>query len=260
MKTTLVLMVTAWLVAGLQAAELPKDESKPFNITTTLGETYKNCRIVKATPEGLTVVHDRGVAKLSFEILGDEWREKFRYDPSKAREFATAEEKRTKEAAAKRAELNKRRELSEEDMLADLAAQERRRIELESKLMKEQADAVKAANTPPTQLAPMPGDPQTRTGTQTSQPVVQTEMVIPTVTPITDVYTPTKIRSQTYILQDGLYYGGGYPPYGYYQPIYGYPGYVYPGQPCPHQHATPYLRPGVGGRIATEGMTIQINR
>ena len=67
----------------------------PFDLTTTLGEKFKNCRITKVTPEGLTIVHDRGVARLSFALLGDELKQQFDYDPATAREYAKAEQEKT---------------------------------------------------------------------------------------------------------------------------------------------------------------------
>lgn len=254
MKTTLVLVVIASLMTVLHAV----DTSKPFDLTTTLGETYKNCRIMKATPDGLTLVHEGGVAKVSFENLSDEWKDKFNYDPAKARVFTEKEAQNRKLAEAKRVEMNRKREMQEEEQLAELAAQERKRIEQDAKAAKEYADAVKAANTPLAPLAPLPGDATPDLGKPVPQPVVQTEVVVPTLTPITDVYTPTKIRSRTYILNDGSYYGG-YSPYGYgyYQPIYGYPGYGYPGSPCPHP--VPYTRPGVSGTISIGGGVIHVN-
>lgn len=258
-------MIAACIAVGLQAADVPKEEPKPFHLTTTLGETYKNCRIIKVTPEAITVVHDGGVAKVGFVILDDEWKKKFAYDPGKARAFAEAEQERAGEAAVKRAEQNRKRELREEEMLAELAAQERKRIEAEARLAKEQADAARAASMPQTPLAALPGDPAPAPVAQTPAPIMQTEVVVPMVTPITDVYTPTKIRSQNFILPEGYYYGGyapyGFSPYGYYQPIYTYPGTGYPIHGHPGGICPPHvLRPGVSGTISSGGMSIQITR
>lgn len=254
MKPILVLVVITSLMTTLCAV----DTSKPFDLTTILGEKFKNCRITKATPEGLTVVHDKGVVRVSFTLLSNEWKQQFNYDPVAAREFAQAEEEKRKAAEAARAEMKRKRELSEEAQLADLAAAERTRLEADARAVKEYQDSVKSANTPPLPLAALPGDatpglsaPSPAPGAIASQPIMQTEVVVPTVTPVGDPYTPSRIRSHSYILP-GDYYGGY--PFGYYQPIYGYPGFGCPITPCP----TSSIIPGLHGTISTGGMSLHI--
>lgn len=255
MKTTFVLVIITALVTTLSAV----DTSKPFDLTTRLGEKFQNCRITKVTPEGLTIVHEAGVARVSFSALDEELQKQFHYDPVKAREYAETEQAKAKAAEAKRAELNRQREMNEEEQLAALAAAERKRLEADARATKEYQDAVKAAQTPAAPLAPLPGDPTPALSQQSSAPIMQTEVVVPEVTALGDPYTPTKIRSQTYIMPGG--YVGGYVPYGgygygsgygyggYYQPIYNHPG-------C----AVPYGHPGVRGTVTTGGLMIQINR
>jgi hypothetical protein len=252
MKAILVLAVITSLMPVLCAV----DTSKPFDLTTTLGEKFKNCHITKVTPESITIVHDRGVAKLSFTLLGQEWKEQFEYDPLRAREYALAEDAKREAAEAKRAELAQRQKVSEEQQLADLANEERKRLEADAKSVKEYQDSMKVANTPLTPLAPLPGDPTPALGTPQfqPQPIMQTEVVVPTVTPVGDPYSPSKIRSQTYTYPGG-YYGGF--PYGYYpyQPVYGNPGFSgY--TPCPSSS----IIPGVKGVISSGGMSIHIGR
>jgi len=257
MKPILVLGVITSLMTILCAV----DTSKPFDLTTILGEKFKNCRIMKATPEGLTVVHDKGVVRLSFALLSEEWKQQFNYDPAVAREFAQAEEEKRKAAEAVRAEMKRKRDLSEEAQLAELAAAERRRLEADASAVKEYQDSIKSANTPPpplAPLAPLPGDATpglnaaiASPGAVASQPIMQTEVVVPTVSPVGDPYTPSRIRSQTYIMP-GSYYGGY--PFGYYQPIFSSPGYSCPITPCP----TSSIIPGVHGTISTGGMTLHI--
>jgi hypothetical protein len=233
------------------------DTSKPFDLTTLLGDKFKNCRVTRATPEGLTVVHDSGVARISFTLLSDEWKEQFDYDPAKAREYAQAEEEKRKMAEAKRAELNRKRELNEEQQLAEIAAAERKRLDADAQAVKEYQDGIKAANTPLAPLAPLPGDPTPNLGFIAPQPIMQTEVVVPTVPAIGDPYTPTKIRSHSYVYP-GDYYGG-YLPYSYYpyQPIYGHPGCVHPISPCPPSSSIP----GVSSTVfSAGGMQFWFNR
>lgn len=249
MKTTLVSVFTALLVTVLPAV----DTSKPFDLTTKTGEKFKNCRITKVTPDGISLMHDGGVAKVGFEMLDDAWKNLFHYDPAKAREFAEAEAVRQKDAEVKRAAMSRERERLEEQQLAAIAAAERRRLEAEAKSV----EALKAANAPITPSASLPGDATPAL----SQPVMQTEAVVPTVTPVGDPYTPTKIRSSTHVWPDS-YSGHGYAPYsygyGYYQPVYSYPGYVTPRPPC--VQATPYPGTGVSGTIRSGGFSIRVGR
>lgn len=256
MKTTFVLVVIMSLMTVLRAV----DTSKPFNLTTILGEKYKNCRITKVTPEGLTLVHEHGVVKVGFDVLSDEWKQQFHYDPVQAREYAEAEQEKREAAEAKLAEMNRKRALAEEAQLADLAAAERKRLEAEAQAVKEYQDSVRAANTPQTPLAPLPGDVTPALSTNMAQPplnqpIFQTEVVVPTVTPLGDPYTPSRIRSTSYYYSDGIY--GGYPfgyGYGFYQPIYANPGCAVPFTGCPSSS----IIPGVHGSISSGGMTIHV--
>ncbi len=255
MKTSFILVIITSLVTTLSFAAVT---TAPFDLTTKLGEKFKNCRVTKITPEGLTVVHDGGVARLSFSVLDEELRKYFNYDPVKAREYAAAEQAKAKVAEEKRMELNRQREMNEEDQLAALAAAERKRLQADARATKEYQDAIKAAQTPTAPLAPLPGDPTPSLSPGSTAPVMQTEVVVPELAPIGDPYSPTKIRSQTYILPNG--YVGGYAPYGgygygygygyggYYQPVYSHPG-------C----AVPYGSLGVHGTITTGGLMIQVN-
>jgi hypothetical protein len=79
---------------------------------------------------------------------------------------------------------------------------------------------------------------------------MQTDIVVPIVTPLGDPYSPSsKIRSHTYSYPGG--YHGGYLPY---QPIYGHPGYGFPYTPCPSSS----IIPGVRGSISSGRMTIRV--
>lgn len=249
MKATLVLVVITSLMTVLRAV----DTSKPFDLITTLGEKFRNCRITKATPEGLTIVHDSGVAKLSFALLGEEWKKQFDYDPAKAREYAQAEDEKRQAAEALRAEALRKQKLNEDEQLAELAVAERKRLQADARVVKEYQDSVTAANTPPTPLAPLPGDVTPNLSAPILQPIMQTEVVVPTVTAIGDPYSPSsRIRSYT----SGYY--GGYP-YGYYQPyqpIYGYPHCGYPITPCPPSS----MIPGVSGAISSGSFSVRIGR
>jgi hypothetical protein len=238
MKTLVHSVLTLLLAVGMAMAETPATD-KPFELTTLTGQTYKNCRVIKALPDAITVVHDGGVAKVSFENLSEAWRTKFNYDPIKAVAFMEEEEEKQAELRRKEKKLQDEREYAEEVRLSDLA-----------KLEAERAKFAEAQARTPESLAPMPGE-----STITPVPVVQTEVVVPPFTPISHVYTPGLNRSQTYILRDG---GGYYPGYPIGTPIYVNPGY--PAGYCPPGVHYPQTRPILRGNIQIGPTTIRINR
>lgn len=245
MKTVLMLALAALLVSGVRAAD--QEEPRPFQLTTLAGDRYLNCRIVKSTPEALTVMHDRGVTKISFELLTDEWRARYRYDPAKARKFAREEAERLREAEERRTALMERRLREEERMMDSLVAKERQRLAEEKAL---------AALGPPLAPAPLPGDATPHLGMAQAQPM---EEVVPTFTPITQVYTPSGGTYRTYARD--RYYTSGFYPYAY--PTYGYTSYYQPVSSCVRPYASTYVpcaRPVVSTSYFGAGTVIRVNR
>jgi hypothetical protein len=60
------------------------------DITTLKGETFKKATVTRVEPDGITVTHAAGVAKIPFSDLPKEWQEKYGYDPQKAAESDAA--------------------------------------------------------------------------------------------------------------------------------------------------------------------------
>jgi len=58
------------------------------DITLRSGEIYKRCKITRVEPDGITVVYAKGVAKLPFANLPDEYQAKYHFDPTKATSYA----------------------------------------------------------------------------------------------------------------------------------------------------------------------------
>jgi hypothetical protein len=207
----------------LGAVSLRGGDRKPFELTTLMGETYHGCRIIKVTPEALTIIYDSGVSKVPFELLGDSWKELYHYDPEKAHEYAEQEEAKRKEAEARRLEALKVAEKPNDPQMSDLVKMEHQRQEFEAKMAKEQAEAAAKAAAVPPQLVPFPGD-----GTVPQNP------------PIGPVYTP----GQTDVpMNGGVYYPPGYTtgnPYVYT------PGYVYPPVVVVPPPRPPFRGPGLG--------------
>ncbi|MCE9520561.1 MAG: trichohyalin-plectin-homology domain domain-containing protein [Verrucomicrobia bacterium] len=260
MKTTQLLVFILLSTTNLCAAD--GDNQKPFDLTTLLGQTYQHCRIIKATPEAITISHDTGVAKIPFENLNDDWKTRFNYSPEKAQAFQKAEAARLTQAEEMRRELQKEKEKQLTKQISDAAAAENRRWQkLEEALAWQFVDAAAAtavaAVAQPGLMLPQPGDPAPYfdAGLIASRsPVVRsavpavpasTEALVPATTPITQIYTPSNNGGQRYIINQGSVFTPGDGSLYYVNPGYPYPGYitpVYTNPPiiiCPPQHVRP---------------------
>ncbi len=205
MKVYLQLLLVLMGVA-LRGAE--PDKQKPMELTTLLGETFHNARIIKATPDAITVVHDAGVSKVSFEILDAEWKKMFNYDAEKAREFQRQEEDRRLLAEESRKKSQKEYETQTSKQMDELALRESQRAELDAKLARQYESA-----------------------RRTPALTATTEVAVPTAPPITQVYTPGYTRGkgvQSTIINEGTiftpgdgslyYFNSGYGGQFYYRP------------------------------------------
>jgi hypothetical protein len=88
---------------GKVAQQAPDDR---FDITTNDGVTYRKCRIVRVEPDGITFSHSKGVAKIEFPQLPEEYSEAYDYDPEAAEEYSLAAEERQAEFAARQQKEN----------------------------------------------------------------------------------------------------------------------------------------------------------
>jgi hypothetical protein len=68
------------------------------DLTTTEGRVYKNVTVRKVEPDGLSISHESGLAKIPFTKLPEEVQKKHGYDPAKGKAYA--EEEGKKQAAA----------------------------------------------------------------------------------------------------------------------------------------------------------------
>jgi hypothetical protein len=268
MKAAVMLLVLLCQAVVLRAAI---EEEAPFDLKTLIGQTYHGCRIIKVTPEAITVSHDSGVAKIAFDVLDNEWRARFHYDPGRADAFQ-------KEEAARRALAEEqRREIlrSTARTLAGKSAVERNPMTIADGIAEQQAEAaaagVAAVMCQPGVLVVMPGDPMpllaanltiprpsTIATSSTSGPPVSSfsEVVIPPTTPLSQIYTPGVSTSQHYFINDGSVYTAGdgtiynaYP----YNPYYVNPGYIAPVYTNPRGIFCP---PGASGSVVRPGGTV----
>lgn len=233
MRTSLLLALILFSAAAWRASGA--DEQKPFELKTLLGETFVDCRIIKATPEGITVSHASGVSKIPFENLSDEWQKRFHYSPDKARAFQKEEEARRSLAEAKRRQMIEESERRRSKQLGELVAAENARLrKLEEAFLQQQAGAASAAAfNSPWLLVPLPGAAteslsEAVIGVAGGTVQSATEVLVPNTTPIGAVYTPGTSGGQHYIINEGTVYTNGD------GTIYsGYPGYVSPGYVTP---------------------------
>jgi hypothetical protein len=68
------------------------------DLTTTEGRVYKNVTVRKVEPDGLSISHESGLAKIPFTKLPKEVQKKHGYDPAKGKAYA--EEQGKKQAQA----------------------------------------------------------------------------------------------------------------------------------------------------------------
>lgn len=208
MKTAFLAAFAFCALFGLLPAQ---DESATFDITTLTGDTYKNSRILKATPAYLSIMHDKGVARVDFANLPETWRSKFHYDPSAAEAFLAKEAEEKRQADARRQQQNAQREREERRHMEELAAARQR------------------LNSVPPLLAPLPGsDPTPPPSTSAF------EQVIPSTAPLGQVYTPGIDTRRSYRYGNTILTDGYYSP----APIYYY-GTPYISCPPRHHHHRP---------------------
>jgi len=108
MKCKVLISLLCTVIAlGLQAEEVPVTSSNSppataslatqqtdrVDITVRSGEIYKNCKVTRTEPDGITVMYSKGIAKLPFSNLSDDYQNKYNYDPRKATSYAQAVEK-----------------------------------------------------------------------------------------------------------------------------------------------------------------------
>lgn len=272
MKTTLLALLSGVLVATASAGDLADFTGQPFKLTTNFGDTYYGCRVVKVTPETVTIMHEQGVTKIGLDLLSPDLQKKFNYDPLKAREYARAEQEKKDQEVARARSLKEKRDREERTMMAGLMAAEKRQLQEQADREQARRDAARTATQPTQPLAAMPGDPTPLLGSPApAAAVMQVESAVPTFAPITEVYSPESNRNRRYLSRDNGYYYPWYPGYGYgagygYGSDYGYTypyygsGYYYsrPQAPCP-----PFIqtrRPIISGTIKVGNGVIKINR
>jgi hypothetical protein len=203
------------LLAAPSIAAVPATRT----ITTRVGKSFYECKILRIHPDGVSFTHRDGAAKIAFKDLPESLRREFRYAPEKATAYQREQE-------ALRQEELKRQKLRE--------------IAMEEKLMEAQmaeASYLAAANAPV--RAPMansmslalPGESLPVLGQQTPS------LVGP---PITGPAMGGPDYRRAGFSSWGAYPWGG----GFYQPIGGH-GYPYGGYGFGHAPVGAFLSPTI---------------
>lgn len=264
MKTTLLAILCGVLVTSAAAVDPADVTRQPFKLTINSGDTYYNCRVVKVAPDTVTIMHEQGVTKIGLELLSPDLQKQFNYDPIKAREYARAEQEKREQEMARVRSLKEKRDREEQALMAGLMAAEKKQLLDEAERQRAGLEASQTAAAPNQPLAPMPGDPTPMLGSATpTAPIMQTEVLVPATTPISQIYTPGTTQSQRYLFRDYGYYYPWYTSYGYgyTYPYYSSGGHYY-GRPSPH--CPPFFqqprRPIVSGTIKVGNGYLQINR
>jgi len=104
---TLVTALSIALFAGVLIAEdtnapaATKSDDRP-DLTTRSGVTYKRCKVQRVEPDGISVFHSKGIAKIPFPDLPEEYQTKYGYDPQTAVEYSRNMAEARRHAAARR--------------------------------------------------------------------------------------------------------------------------------------------------------------
>ena len=83
------------------------------DLTTTGGVTYTNASLIRVEPDGITIKHDGGLAKIHPSQLPPELREKFHFDAASASAYAQQQAAAVRAANARRDAVLAERKLQE---------------------------------------------------------------------------------------------------------------------------------------------------
>ena len=86
-----------------QKFQIPEAAVPPGSndLVTADGRIFRNVRVWKSEPDGVTIHHDDGLTKLEFPVLPEDWQKTYGYDPE-----AAAAYQRMMAAAIQEAERN----------------------------------------------------------------------------------------------------------------------------------------------------------
>jgi len=79
-----------------------------ITITTLSGTVYERCKITRIEPDGISVMYAKGIAKIPFTDLPEEYQKEHGYDPERAEEYSHAAARSRADARQRQQELAQR--------------------------------------------------------------------------------------------------------------------------------------------------------
>ena len=133
-------VVAAHGETNTNAVATVQSDNRP-DITTLSGVTYIRCRVNRVEPDGISVFHSKGIAKIPFADLSEEYRKKYGYDPTQSSEYSRKMAEANRRAAALR--LKQQQEATaaaeSERKVQELVKSVKKTAELNAKARKELA-------------------------------------------------------------------------------------------------------------------------
>jgi hypothetical protein len=93
------------------------DATNRPTVTTINGVTYERCKLKRVQPDGITIMHSKGIAKIPFIALSKEIQAEFKYDPSTSAKFQV-DSAAAKSKYRKRLKQSEARKNAEQDHMA----------------------------------------------------------------------------------------------------------------------------------------------
>lgn len=84
--------ITEFLEEKFRIPASPAPDAPPGanDVATADGRVYRNAQVWKVEPDGLTLRHAEGLAKVEFSLLPEAWRQQYGYDPEAAAAYQQA--------------------------------------------------------------------------------------------------------------------------------------------------------------------------
>lgn len=89
---------------------------EPKDLTTTTGKVFKSYKVTKTEPDGITIWHSEGIAKLSFTVLSADLQQQYGYDVKRAIEYQEKQEEQARQYALQMEKEEKASELRKQEL------------------------------------------------------------------------------------------------------------------------------------------------
>jgi hypothetical protein len=125
-----------------------------FDIVTLSSNAYERCRISKVEPSAITFFHSKGIVRIPFSDLPEEWQKKYNYDPEKAKAYEkAAAEQRLRQHLAD-VEKAKQQAAADRAYVPEPTSSKPKRAESAEEAVQQSKKAAKQALNPDTVIVP----------------------------------------------------------------------------------------------------------